>query len=732
MKIQELGMSVCAILICGTAAAQTVTSAPAVSAGDALTELVVTAERRHTDLQNTPISATVISGGDLANLGVTSIDQLQFATPGAVVNNFGQGNDFNIRGVGKAEHNSQTTVGVVTYRDGVATFPGYFQGEPYYDIATVEILRGPQGTFGGQNATGGAVFVNTVDPIIGGGFNGYAQGQVGNYTDFGLQGAINLPISDTLAARFAFNSESRDSFYHVTGPGGGPYTGNPGNVRTGSGRLSLLWKPDDALTVLLKTDYNYLDFGAYPADPYNAKNDLFNIGVNAPQQALDRFGRAVLKVDYVMSDGITLRSVTGYQKGDTQYQADLDGTSVGNSYFADNVWETLWSQEFNVISPDKGFLTWIFGLYADGANLNFVPNYYFLISTPPNCIPPQTICPPSNPAPYEYRLQGTNPTSARAAFGQLSFQLAQGFQLQIGARYTDAKTTNHVQVLQYGLPITDEQSQKYTNTSGKVSLNWTVNPNNFLYAFVSTGFRPGGLNVPVGLGTAAAFAEEKLTNYEVGWKASSFDGHLRTQIDAFYYNYKNFQVIVGYPQLPVFGFELNNPNPTHIYGVEAQTQAVFGDFSVDAGTAFMHSELGQFFATDPRIPTFTPCAPESGPPSASCIDLTGHSQTYAPNFTFNIGTQYKFVMGAQDSVTPRVNFGYVGPQWATLFENESLGDHLAGRSIFGAQLAWTHAHFVTTLYGTNVTDQHYVSALNSGLRFAGYPRQFGLRFLTTF
>ena len=96
---------------------------------------------------------------------------------------------------------------------------------------------------------------------------------------------------------------------------------------------------------------------------------------------------------------------------------------------------------------------------------------------------------------WEYRLQGTNPMSARAAFGQLSFQLAEGFQLQIGARYTDAKTTNHVQVLQYGLPIADEQSQKYTNTSGKVSLNWTVNPNHFLYAFVSTGFRPGGLNV---------------------------------------------------------------------------------------------------------------------------------------------------------------------------------------------------------------------------------------------
>jgi len=125
MKIQELWLSVSAVALgcCGTAVAQTVTSAPGTGSSDTISEVVVTAERRHTDLQTTPISATVISGGDLANLGVTMVDALQFATPGAVIDNFGQGNDFNIRGVGKGEHNSQTTVGVVTYRDGVATFP---------------------------------------------------------------------------------------------------------------------------------------------------------------------------------------------------------------------------------------------------------------------------------------------------------------------------------------------------------------------------------------------------------------------------------------------------------------------------------------------------------------------------------------------------------------------------------------------------------------------------------
>jgi iron complex outermembrane recepter protein len=727
MRIRKywLGAGFLTLGWCGTAAAQSVSSTPEGPTGTSagvvnLQEVVVTAERRRTDAQHSPVAATVLTGGDLADMGVVNVDSLQFATPGATIDNFGQGIDFNIRGIGKAEHNSQTTVGVVTYRDGLATFPGYFQEEPYYDVANLEILRGPQGTFGGQNATGGAVFVTTIDPKIDGGFDGYVQAQGGNYADFALQGAVNLPISDTLAARFAFNTERRDSFYNVTGPNGGPYTGDPGNLRTYSARLGVLWKPNDAATVLWKTDVNYLDFGGYPADPYNSTSDLFDIGVNSPQKGLDRFVRTMLKVDYVLPDGITLRSVSGYQKGNTAYEADLDGTNVLNFFFTDSVDETLWSEEFNIISPDKGFLTWIAGVYADGDKYSFPPPYQFAIDTPPGSLA------------GEYLLQGTNPESAVAGFGQLSFQLPAGWQVQIGGRYTSAKTTNHVQVLQYGLPLADDQTAKYTNTSGKASLNWSINPDQFLYAFVSTGFRPGGLNVPVGLGTPAAFGAEKLTDYEIGWKATSLDGHLRTQVDGFYDVYKNFQVTVGYPTLPTFGFELNNPNPTHIYGFEAQAQAVFGSFSFDGGTTIMHSTLGRFFATDPRVATFTPCDPQAGPGSTSCIDLTGHPQTYAPNFTINVGAQYKFTLNNQDRLTPRVNFGYVAPQWATLFDNASFGDHLSGRDILGGQLEWIHGRYGATLFGTNLTNQHYVGALNSGLRFAGDPRQYGVRLLVTF
>src|SRR5688572_9486612 len=111
--------------------------------GHELDEIVVTAERRSSNAQTTRIAVTVLTRAYIANAGVSVVDQLQFISPSPVVNNSGQGIDLDIGGIGKAEHKSQTTAGVITYRDGGATFPGYFTAEPYCDLARVEILRGP-------------------------------------------------------------------------------------------------------------------------------------------------------------------------------------------------------------------------------------------------------------------------------------------------------------------------------------------------------------------------------------------------------------------------------------------------------------------------------------------------------------------------------------------------------------------------------------------------------------
>jgi len=679
-----------------------------------LDAVVVTAERRSEPLQTTPISATVLSGEELAKLGVNVVDQLQFSSPSVTVNNFGQGIDFNIRGIGKAEHNTQTTTGVITYRDGIASFPGYFQAEPYYDVATVEILRGPQGTFVGQNATGGAVFMNSNNPVIDGGNSGYISGQVGNYSDFAVQGALNIPISDTLAARVAINGENRDSFWDIDGP----YTGSDGELRSTSARLGLLWQPTSQLSLLWKTDYSDLNMGAYPADPVNATNDIFDITANAELKAHDHFVRSGLTVDYGFDNGMHFRSISGYQDGNTAYKSDLDGTSVGNSTFRDSVGETIYSQEFNLLSSDEGRVSWIVGAYWQKDTYDFPPGE-FVIGVPEG-------------SPYtEYVLSGSNPKDASAVFGQVGFHFTDRLELEVGARYSKSTTTNHVDVLQYGTPILAEQTAEFSNVSGKVALNYELNENQFLYGFVATGHRPGGLNVPVGFGIPEPFDEESVTSFELGWKSVWLDGSVRTQVTAFRNDYDNFQVTIGYPDYPVFGIEVNVPNTTKMSGFEAQVQALLGEWQFSAGMGLLQSELGAFYATDPRIIAVTPCNPENGPESASCIALEGHDQTYAPEATFNFAVERAFAAG-NDTITPRINYGYVSDQWATLFQNEALGDHIESRKMLGGQVAWQHGDYTVTLYGTNLTDQHYVAAINSGLRFAGAPRQYGLRIVKFF
>ena len=320
------------------------------------------------------------------------MDQLQFIAPNVTIDNFGQGVDFDIRGIGKGEHNSQTTPGVITYRDGVATFPGYITEEPYYDVADIQVLRGPQGTFAGQNAIGGAVFVNTQNPVIGGGYDGYVQAQAGNYTDFGLQGAINIPIDDELAARVAFFGETRDSFYDMTTSTGAKYPGNAGDGQWGAGRISLLWKPTDKLTVLFKTDVGVLDNGAYPADPYTDRfkvlpgtttpnpfyTDLFKISANDTDQmaqdeyrpvvtegrlclrwrdqasnrhGLSRRQHPAIRVTFIDGPGSAVPAVRIRKVFTTTGPCSTDVAT-----FIDNVDETIWSQEINLISPDTGGL----------------------------------------------------------------------------------------------------------------------------------------------------------------------------------------------------------------------------------------------------------------------------------------------------------------------------------------------------------------------------------------
>jgi iron complex outermembrane receptor protein len=730
MRIHAVLLSASAATLAWCGAAQAQTTAPAQAQGgssvETVKEVVVTAERRNTALQKTPIAATVLTSDDLIKTGVFTIDQLQFVSPSLTVDNFGQGNNVDIRGIGKGEHNSQTTTGVITYRDGAPTYPGYIQEEPYYDIATVEVLRGPQGTFAGQNATGGAIIVNTNNPVIGGGYDGYVFAHYGNYNDGGVQGAVNLPIDSTLAARVAVNLEHRDTFYHISGP----WTGDP-NLNWGSMRFSLLWQPNAHLKVLWKTDYDYLNNGGYFGDSMlnQGTHNLFTFSNNFHTFALDQFVRSTLRIDYVTDSGITFRSVTSGQTSRSAWTGDIDGastTAFNNVSIDEGVDTTLWSQEFNIISPNTGPFTWILG--ADYGNITYnFPYGGFDIGFPPGGL--------------DEALHGTNLTHNWALFGQGSYNLPAGFQLQVGLRYSSWFTGNRgrfyvPEFVAYGYIFNSQKDESGQNITGKVTLNWNLDAHNFLYAFVATGAKPGGLNGPLDFGGGVIpppFRQEYVTDYELGWKSSLFANHLHLQLGAYYNIFQHFQATVPLGNVPTQSAEQNVAGHTKLYGVEASAQAVFGDLSFYSGLGLEHSQLGTFYTEDTRggAPAVL-CNPNSGPAVGACVNLSGHPQTYAPNFTFNVGAYYNFHLADGDKLTPGVTYSHISSQWATLYDNRAQGDFLTPRDIVGASLAWTHGPYVLTAYSYNLTDEHYVSAVVSPVRIAGAPRQFGLSLMRTF
>ncbi|MBA2934059.1 TonB-dependent receptor [Sphingomonas sp. CGMCC 1.13654] len=678
-------------------------------------DIVVTAERRTTSLQRTPVAAAVLTGADLTARGVNSLDQLQFAVPSTTVQNFGQGNSFNIRGIGKSESNSATGVGVITYRDGVATFPGYFQTEPYYDIASVEVLRGPQGTFAGQNATGGAVFITEVNPDLSK-VGGYIQGQYGNYNDARIQGAINVPLSDTLAVRFATNDERRDSFYHFTGP----TNKDAGDLRAYSGRISLLWQPTSNFRVLLKGDYNNLNFHGYPADPVLSTNNRFDLTANSPQGAKDESGRIVLNAAYTTDGGVVLRSISGYQRGTTAFRADTDGTDRAPNTFFDKVDERIFTQEVNIVSPNSGPFTWVLGGYYQNDKLTFPPGQ-FSTGSPPGV--------------FDLTLQGVNPKTTAAAFGQVTYKLADGLELQAGARYSRSTSSQDgfYTIPEFGLVIPLHDKTRDKKVTGKIALNWTANAHNFFYAFVATGHKASGLNTVNLSGVPPLpFAPENVTDFEAGWKSTLLGGHLKTQLGGYYNRYKGFQVTIGDPRAPTVASIQNVSRPTIIWGLEASGQAVFGALSLNFGLSYSHSSLGHFFAADPRFAQVSSCDSQSGPVSASCIDLTGNDQTYAPKITANLGVQYVIPLGDAMTLTPRVDYSHISRTWATLFENSALGDHLSARNIVNAQLTLAKGPWELTGYTTNLNNLSYTTAINAGLRYAGLPRQYGLRVTRNF
>ena len=705
--------------------------APTDTSGRQLEVVVVTAEKRDKDLQAAAVAASVLNEEMLRRNAIDDIDDLEFATPSLTISTAGQSNQMNMRGIGKFDSGGTSTSAVATYRDGVGTVSGFFNQEPYYDIETIEVLRGPQGTFVGENAAGGAIFVNTRDPVLGR-YEGFVQAGYGDYDAKDLTGALNIPLGDNYAVRVAANHVDRDSFFDVYIDPAATirHPRDPGEINYNSVRLGILAKPTEPLELLLKFDYNDLDHGGhvygnvpgFPTPigsitglPYgNISSDLYKVGNNfIGVLAEDKMARGIFELNYAFDGGSALRWITGAQYIKTHIRNDDDGSVDEDLRQHILPVFRVYTTEATFLSPEEQAIRWLVGAFYRREDLEFPTDDGFIIFQGPD------------PAVQGLTIQWDTPRTTAALYGQVAFDLTSALELELGLRLQAYESEQDVLLFIPGvlsLPRNDDSDEETLNY--KVALNWQATDEHYFYAFVATGNTTGGSSVVAGV---TSFNNQTSTAFEAGWKGSLLDGQLLTQFGGFYTIIEDYQasfaaVIDATATPPLVSSTFQNlDGDTKTWGLEFQVQSQLGNLGLDFNAAWIHSELG-----DDLIFDLTP--------PGRFIETGGKQIPWTPEYTFNIGAQYDFFLGNNLVLTPRVTYSWIDDQTVTATDRIFGGvpvDRIFDHELVNVQLNLTAEQWRAQLFMTNATEEDYIQA-HSGAplhpdAYANEPRRYGIR-----
>jgi iron complex outermembrane recepter protein len=754
LLLTAVGIAVTAYVPVGTVSAQVADKAPA---SDELAEVIVTAERRATDVQHTAISMIATSGDDLTNAHVLTIGDLQTTSPGIEINTAGQYSSINIRGIGNGAVNPAITPGIAVQRDGLIQAETIELSEPFYDIDHVEILRGPQGTFIGQSSTGGAVLIVSKSPTFDG-VSGYVNLLEGDYSNTKVDAAVNLPISDTLAARVAVNWERRGSFYFDAGSAQTVITqsplSDPDHVDQQNVRVSLLWKPTDNFSALFKYENNHSSTGGTPDQPNQNVYFVNGVAFHSPfyaysthepfvlngdfqaRQSDETNDRAGLELKYTLPDGILIRSLSGFQHDDIRENFDGDGTSANAIYSyhligPDNNYE---SEELTVASPDTSPLTWI-----GGAS-------WFYRDTP---VRQATYYEPGPPYPATgadstpAQIQQLNIHAAQRTsgiFGQVSYQIVDPLQLQLGVRENwDYNFNNggiNIIIPPAGLNIPVALGGHFHDSvpTWKAGLNYTPIENEFIYGFVARGYKSGGVNA----GSPVNFDPEHVTDYELGLKSKFLDNHVQTSIGGYYINFDGLQLPVTNPFTGAQGDVANTGN-SKIKGIEASVEAHLVGFNFNASLAYNDTSVGaiSLIATYRLPPTANNNPQCVGAQTTGCfnyapylVNLSGGANPFSPKVVFDTGLDYGIPLGSA-TLRPRVTFSHTDKQYGSIFQTDNYF-LMNARNLVGANLAYESGPWNVQAFVTNLTNETYVQAYTGNFEYYGAPRQYGVRLSRTF
>ncbi|WP_317928626.1 TonB-dependent receptor [Halioxenophilus sp. WMMB6] len=682
-----------------------------------LEEIVVTAERRSANVQDIPIAMTAMTSDQLEKKAVTRLDDLQYAAPSLSVTDAAITQSVNIRGIGLASGDPNASNGVGTYIDGLFQ-PPIVGTMSFYDLNDVQVLRGPQGTFSGANSTGGAIMINSKLPEVGGEFNGYLRVGAGSYSAINTEGAIGIPVTETVAVRAAFKTSERDSYYDDIGPA----NTDAGSLDETRFRLGVAWQPTDNIDLYVKYETSDKDTGGYPNRPiegsdfaFGRTDDIWDISYNTDTKHKESDDTYLIDTQYTFDNGVGIKLLAGHQEKEIDVVWDYDATSILSLEETQFIEEDQDSYELNIISPDDARLQWVLGYYFQKNDVSVD------IQTPGPRI-----------------LLGIE-KETKGLFGQVGYDLTKDLQVEFGVRqaWYDAAglegSGGYFGPVSAGpaFPISGDYDDD--DLLGKLSVNWAYDNDNLIYASLAKGYKPGGYN-----NTHAEdnFNKESVWAYELGWKSTMLDGAVRTAVALFYNDYEDFQ----FDSIDITSGSSGvlNVGKATIQGVEFSIDGQFGGLRMDAGFSYIDSELNPVSSiVDERsLPggasNLPQCVGGATPPA--CFDYTpylvstsGGDNLYSPGLSYTLGVEYEFTLFNGATLIPRLNYGWVDEQWVNLLYDKET-DLLESRGLLSALVTFETNNWIIQAYGRNLTNKEYVSGQYNSLNaeYFGAPRVVGM------
>jgi iron complex outermembrane receptor protein len=668
-----------------------------------LEEVTVTAQKRAESIQDLPISVTAFSGEAMKALGLTNSIQLAAQTPGLqTAQIFGEGNIpiVSIRSVGLidfSEHNESPSAVYVDefYKANLSGLD--FQ---LFDLERAEVLRGPQGTLFGRNATGGLVQYITVKPSQE--TSGYADMTVGEYGKFITEGAIGGGLTDTVAGRLSVIYSKNDGYNTNEYPG--REKGNQLDMWGVRGQLA--FDPNDKLSILASfqagsnenaggSQYHYLATAFDPTtglavaqpDPPFVSPDKRKTNTDIQPELKTDFLSGLLRIEYELNDNLRLVSLTGFESIDKEFNQDVDSAplSILATYYKPKGDE--FSQELR-LAGDYDNSRWVAGVYyMDYQNkgdqwANAGPDFtgapvYIRFST----------------------VAWDMHTKSWAAFGQYEYDFTEQLTGVIGARYgSEDKSFEETIASFFGdLTFTKANYGDLTkfdkgNTSYNARLNYQVNGDLLTYVSTSRAYKAGTFNmgfIPLADVNDIPVDQEELTSYEIGFKSDFAGGLARLNGSAFYYQYNDYQAFL-FDSVTLSNFLFNNDAEVRGAELELQTSPWEGwDFVL--GLAYLNTAVKD--------------VQEPGADGTGGA-IKDRDMVMAPSLSANALVRYSFdAFGGTAGL--QVDGTYNGAQYLDTFNSPAFreGSYMMGN----VRASWTSgdSHWITTVFVENVTDEEY-------------------------